>query len=318
MDYLFIIIAALCIGVQFNINKVYSKVSPKGILGVLLFPALTTVVGLLLLLCINLFRLRFTGFGVVMASIGSVISVLSLMIGILATGRGRVSVYTTFMMLGGMFLPYVYGLCTGDAVTVGKIVGMCVLVGALVLSIIPSKQERENKQPIKISFIILCVAAFILNGCTSIVTHIHQTQNLPFLSKEFVSTLVPMETFDFVIISYLMQFILASVAVIVAYFVTKKKPDGEVMDGQKPAFPIKKALIVVGVCAAFTIVSTGGYLLQLVANKTLDPSLLYPFVTGGSTVFSTIIAFIVFKEKINLTALISLILMVVGTVLFIF
>jgi multidrug transporter EmrE-like cation transporter len=81
---------------------------------------------------------------------------------------------------------------------------------------------------------------------------------------------------------------------------------------------IKKALVVLGVCTAFTVVSTGGFLLQLIANKSLDPSMLYPFVTGGSTVFSTIIAFIVFKEKINLNVLISLALMLVGTILFMF
>jgi multidrug transporter EmrE-like cation transporter len=309
MEYLYIIIAALCIGVQFNINKVYAKVSPKGVLGALIFPALTTIVGAILLLCINLFNIKFTVFGVIMASIGSIVSVLSLMVGILATGRGRVSVYTTFLMLGGMFLPYVYGLCSGDSVTVGKIIGMCVLIGALILSILPTKQEKENKQPLKVSFVVLCAIAFILNGCTSIISNIHQK-----------NVAMQMPTFDYVITGYLIQFVLASVAVIVAYFIAKSKNDKTEMQApviQKGSF-VKKALIVLGVCTAFTVVSTGGFLLQLIANKTLDPSMLYPFVTGGSTVFSTVIAFIVFKEKINLNVLISLVLMLAGTILFMF
>ncbi|MBE5732638.1 MAG: hypothetical protein E7353_06315 [Clostridiales bacterium] len=312
--YVLIILAALCIGVQFNINKVYGKVSPKGILGALLFPCLTTIIGALILLCINLFSIKFTIFGIIMASIGSVISVLSLMVGILATGKGRVSVYTTFMMIGGMFLPYVYGLCAGEEPTVGKILGMVVLIGALVISILPSKEERANKTPIKVSFIVLCSIAFILNGCTSIVSNIHQK-----------NTAMQMATFDYVITGYLMQFILAGIAVIIAYFVTKSHTRNaqnatlEVdCDVKAKSSLVKKALIVLAVCAVFSIVSGGGFLLQLVANTQLDASRLYPFVTGGSTIFGTVIAAIVFKEKLNLTTIISLVLMLGGTILFIF
>lgn len=314
MEYLLITLAALCIGVQFNVNKIYSKVSPKGILGALLFPCLTTIVGAIILLCINLFKINFTAFGLIMASIGSVISVLSLMVGILATGRGRVSVYTTFMMLGGMFLPYIYGLCSGEKPTVGKIIGMIVLIVALVLSVLPSKEERENKTPIKVSFIVLCAIAFILNGCTSIVSNIHQK-----------NTALQMATFDYVITRYLMQFILAGIAVIIAYFVTKSRirtaQNGTLHtpsenNGRKINF--KKILLVFAVCAIFSIVSGGGFLLQLVANKTLDASLLYPFVTGGSTIFGTLIAYFTFKEKLNVNTIISLVLMLGGTILFIF
>ena len=314
MEYLLITLAALCIGVQFNVNKIYSKVSPKGILGALLFPCLTTIVGAIILLCINLFKINFTAFVLIMASIGSVISVLSLMVGILATGRGRVSVYTTFMMLGGMFLPYIYGLCSGEKPTVGKIIGIIVLIVALVLSVLPSKEERENKTPIKVSFIVLCAIAFILNGCTSIVSNIHQK-----------NTALQMATFDYVITGYLMQFILAGIAVIIAYFVTKSRirtaqngtlhPTSE-NNGRKINF--KKILLVFAVCAIFSIVSGGGFLLQLVANKTLDASLLYPFVTGGSTIFGTLIAYFTFKEKLNVNTIISLVLMLGGTILFIF
>lgn len=314
MEYLLITLAALCIGVQFNVNKIYSKVSPKGILGALLFPCLTTIVGAIILLCINLFKINFTAFGLIMASIGSVISVLSLMVGILATGRGRVSVYTTFMMLGGMFLPYIYGLCSGEKPTVGKIIGMIVLIVALVLSVLPSKEERENKTPIKVSFIVLCAIAFILNGCTSIVSNIHQK-----------NTALQMATFDYVITGYLMQFILAGIAVIIAYFVTKSR----IRTAQNDNVPLentnnerkmnfKKILLVFAVCAIFSIVSGGGFLLQLVANKTLDASLLYPFVTGGSTIFGTLIAYFTFKEKLNVNTIISLVLMLGGTILFIF
>ena len=324
MEYLLITLAALCIGVQFNINKIYGKVSPKGIAGAFLFPCLTTIVGAFILLCINLFSLKFTAFGVIMAAIGSVISVLSLSIGILATGRGRVSVYTTFMMLGGMFLPYVYGLCTGEKPTVGKIIGMIVLIAALVLSVLPSKEERMNKTPIKLSFIVLCAVAFILNGCTSIVSNIHQK-----------NTQMQMATFDYVITGYLMQFVLAAVTVGVIVLIktlikhfrknsenTIRMQENATLNPEKQVFSFgafaKKALIIFAICTLFSVVSGGGFLLQLVANKTLDASLLYPFVTGGSTVFGTLIAAIMFKEKLNVTTITSLVLMLGGTVLFIF
>ena len=315
MEYVFILLAALCIGVQFNVNKIYGKVSPKGIIGTLMFPFIATFVSALVVFCVNLFKIKFTWFGILMATIGSVISVISLMVGILATGRGRVGVYTTFMMLGGMFLPYMYGLFTGDSITVGKIIGMVVLIGALIMSVLPSKEGRESKQPIKVSFIILCSIAFILNGCTSIISNIHQK-----------NVALQMPTFDYVITSNLFQFVLAGIALLVAFIIIKNKQkkncslknEADTTEKETKSSSLKTALIILGVCSLFAIVSTGGFLLQLIANKTLEPSLLYPFVTGGSTVFGTLIAAVMFKEKINLPTIISLSLMVVGTVLFIF
>ena len=44
----------------------------------------------------------------------------------------------------------------------------------------------------------------------------------------------------------------------------------------------------------------------------------YPFVTGGSGILTTLAAALFFREKITLKGYISLILMLAGTVLFVF
>lgn len=81
---------------------------------------------------------------------------------------------------------------------------------------------------------------------------------------------------------------------------------GGIYDDRLLVKPIKSAAI-------------GGtsYFLQLYGAKSLPATLLYPFITGGSIVFSTMIGTVMFKEKISGKLLISVVLCFVGTILFI-
>ena len=90
-------------------------------------------------------------------------------------------------------------------------------------------------------------------------------------------------------------------------------------DTISPMFGNKtKNVLAVVFSAGFAISSGLGYFLQLVVAKTLDASLLYPFVTGGTIIFTTIMAWIVFKEKISAKMWIALAIMLSGTIMFVF
>jgi len=56
--------------------------------------------------------------------------------------------------------------------------------------------------------------------------------------------------------------------------------------------------------------------LQLTGAQTIDASLLYPFITGGSIVFSSLTGWLVFREKMTKNILIGVICAFVGTLLF--
>mgnify|MGYP005923470489 CR=1 FL=1 len=110
VDYIMISGAALCIAGQFTFNKLYEKKIVNGTLHLFLFPVLTAAVSALLIFFLNGFTLRWGSFTAGLAAANAVVSILSLLCGIVVVRYGSVAVYTMFMMMGGMFLPYVFGL----------------------------------------------------------------------------------------------------------------------------------------------------------------------------------------------------------------
>lgn len=89
---------------------------------------------------------------------------------------GKVVVYTMFVMMGGAFLPFIYGiLFQNNAVTIFKIIGIVILLAALIVPIFDKKDTDsvcENNRG-KWLYYILSAACFILNGATGIITKIY-------------------------------------------------------------------------------------------------------------------------------------------------
>ena len=82
---------------------------------------------------------------------------------------------------------------------------------------------------------------------------------------------------------------------------------------QRPFFTtIKPLYMIIGVA----LVGGISYLLQLTGAKELPASVLYPIVTGGSIVFSTVFGKIFFKEKPTIYQLCGVLLCFIGTCLF--
>ena len=162
--------AAVAIAGQFSLNKLYEKRIVRSKNHLLIFPIAVSAVSAAMFLCLNAFSLQATGFGVGMAACGAVISVLSAILGIVIVRVGQVSVYTMFMMLGGMLLPYLYGvLFLKEALSPFCIAGLAALAAALALSAF-GKGGGSGAKPKKI-FYLLCAAAFLLNGGIGIVSN---------------------------------------------------------------------------------------------------------------------------------------------------
>ena len=306
--------AAVAIAGQFSLNKLYEKRIVRSKNHLLIFPIAVSAVSAAMFLCLNAFSLQATGFGVGMAACGAVISVLSAILGIVIVRVGQVSVYTMFMMLGGMLLPYLYGvLFLKEALSPFCIAGLAALAAALALSAF-GKGGGSGAKPKKI-FYLLCAAAFLLNGGIGIVSKAHQIS----------ASALP--TYDFLIWNYLFQFVLSGIAfgayaLFAAHRRKRAEADGASAGAQGEAEIAterrKRGLYAFLIVAAYAVVSGGGFLLQLLAAIKLPASMQYPFVTGGSVILTTLAAALFFREKITLKGYISLILMLAGTVLFVF
>ena len=306
MDYFLITLSAVLIACQNAFNKLYQKNTQKGIRSTLIYPAIVSVFSVVLFLAMNGFSLKFGLFSFIVALIVSANSVWMMVINIFAFKEGSVSVCTMFMMLGGMLLPYLYGiLFLSEEVTVTRIVGVLVLVGALVLSsFAQSGNEGEKKNSKK--FYVYCLIMFVCNGFAGAISKFHQVR----------STALP--TFDYLVWVYALRCVFAFIVFAIVTLVLKRRAE-RASEELTPMFADRKrGTLAVIFSVGFAVTSGLGYFLQLIVAKTLDASLLFPFVTGGTIIFSTLMARIAFKEKISVKMWIALAIMLSGTILFVF
>lgn len=236
--------------------------------------------------------------------------------------KGGITLYTLFLMLGGMTLPYLYGVIfLNERLTVLRTVGIILIIAALIFYNINFKKEnknnKENNQTKKSNLIYIlpvCIAVFILNGFVSIASKIHQIE----------SSLPKADTFEFSFLSSALGFVFS--CFLYLFFKkaekTSNKENKSIKNKQNAEQSPKgitdyiknKNVLFATIAAAFF----GGisYLLQLKGAVNIPASVLYPLVTGGSIVFSAAADKLLFKMHLSVTQIIGLITCIAGTFFF--
>ena len=300
MDYLLILLADLGIAAQFCLSKLYQKRTLTAADGMrayirrsVFFSMISGLVGMVFFFCLSSFRLNLTPFSVVFAVSLALVSTTLQLTGIAMMSFGSVAVYTMFMMLGGMLLPFVAGIFFfGEQITPMRAVGLIVLCAALALSALGGSATETNARRKK-AFYGFCTAVFVLNGAVSILSKTHQ------MSAQ------RMETNEFIVLSNLVGVIISAVIYLVV-----KAPNANV--AEKGAW--RNILII----CIFSVTSGLAYMLQLIGAAHIDASVLYPMVTGGTIVLSTFAGWVFFSEKPGRRTLISSAAALAATIMFIF
>lgn len=289
MNYVMLISAALLLAADFAVNKIYQSLrgtSPKASLFFNSILGLTTAI---IFFAANKFRLSFSPFSLIMATLMSAFVMSYNIIGFRLLKQGRMSLYVLFLMTGGMILPCVWGLAFwNESLSVFKTAGLTVIVGGILLS-------NFNGEKINLKQIIMCIFVFLLNGFTSIVSKMYQIE----------INYVRVDTIDFVILAGITKFIIAGLL----FFVFKGM-------AQEPCDKnnFTKALITI---IASAVIGGFSYFLQLYGAQSLPATMLYPFITGGSIVFSTLTDAVIFKTKLSRKLIIGVLMCFIGTILFI-
>lgn len=288
MYYLMLTGAAMLLGADFALNKIYQRIYGTAPKAAFFFNSLLGIITAVVFFCINGFKLEFTVYSFVMAGLMSALVMSYNIIGFRLLKSGTMAMYTLFLMTGGMVLPYIWGLLfLNEDFSLLRTVGLIVILAGVVLSNFSG--ERVN-----IKQIVMCVAVFVLNGFVSIVSKMHQSQ----------TTFDSVNAAEFIILGGIFKFLLAGIL----FLVFKNKDSLESGDNS-----LKKAVIIITSSAFIGGVS---YMLQLLGAKTLPATVLYPFITGGSIVFSSLAGVILFKEKLSAKLIISVILCFAGTLMF--
>jgi len=181
-NYVLILISTVLLAVDFALCKLYqSKMGTSAKAG-LLFNMTNGLITAVIFWALNGFRFSCTPFSLGVAFLMSALAVTYSVIGFRVLRQGSMSLYTVFLMTGGMVLPYLYGLIfLEERVSVLRVLGLIVIVCAVVLS-------NGGKSKTGGGLILLCVAVFVLNGVISILSKTHQITELPVVNASRKAT----------------------------------------------------------------------------------------------------------------------------------
>ena len=289
MNYIMLVVAAMLLSADFAMNKFYQRLRGTSPKASLFFNSILGLSTAIIFFVANKFKISFTPYSVALSMMISILVMSYNIIGFRLLKMGSMAIYTLFLLTGAMILPYIWGLMFLDEpFSVMRTIGLFLIVAGVIFS-------NFSNEKINLKQIIMCVCVFILNGFGSIVSKMHQIE----VNYECVNT------FEFIMIGGLFRFFIAGILYL---FFKNKNEQKTKNDG---AF---KMITIIITSAVFGGVS---YFLQLFGAKSLPATVLYPFVTGGSIVFSALVSTFVFKEKISPKLVISVALCFAGTVLFI-
>jgi hypothetical protein len=265
--YTLVIISTILFSLQFLFTQRFQETSGTGMKPTLVFSLYKSLVIILMMLLISGFKIQFSWFSLLMATVYAVSSMAMSYYSLKAFAVANLSVYSVFSMLGGMILPFFLGVLffdEGDKL-VFKIICCALIVVAVLLNIKSGKQDKKA--------LFYYFAVFVLNGMSGVISKLHQS-----------SSLTPVDSSSFMLWSAVVTVVLSAAWLLIAY-------------RQIPLVKGKNILFVTGY-GVFNGLGNLFLLIALSGESGLPASVQYPLVTGGVMVCSTIISTIR-KEKLT-------------------
>ena len=254
MYYGIVMVAVLMFSLQFLFNQQFEKECGSSLRASAVFSLGTNAAGTVILLLINGLQPIFTPFGLFMAVLVTVNSLLYTICSMKALGKINLSVYSVFAMLGGMVLPFLAGiLFFEEALTLGKVI--CFITVGVSLFFTVEKGRGKGG-------FWYYAGVFVLNGMSGVLAKIYQAADFAKTGEAGYSVLCSL---------------CATVISLVFLFC---------VGGNRIKLTLKSGFQMLGYGA---LCKVGNFLL-LIALAHLPASAQYPLVTGGVMVFSVIIS----------------------------
>ena len=286
MYYAIVIAATVLLAFEFALYKKYQSSEGTGIVAGLKCNMLSGLFTTVIFFAFSGFKLEFSWFSLLMAFGVSLCAITYCTIGFQILKSGGMALYSLFLMLGGMLLPYLFGvLFLEEPLTLLRIAGVVLIVAAVVLS-------GKAKYNFSTGIYLLCFAVFLLNGTVSILSKCHQIG----------ITYSPVSSAAFVMYLGITKFLLSGAVLLFC----KKEGNGWFFSAKSAPMAVLGAAVFGGV----------SYMLQLMGAKELPATVLYPIVTGGSIIFSALSGKVFYKEKLSVYQIISIALCFAATLLF--
>ncbi len=259
--YILLVLATLFYALSFLMSKKVEGSCHENLDTTVLFLFVTQVEVLLVMLVCLGGQLRFTPFSVLCVSMQAILLGTFTFLNLKTLGIVDVAKYSLYTMLGGMLVPFVYGiLFANEGLTVPKI--LCCIFVSLALVVDGWGAKTKKKE------LFYLFAVFFVNGLFCVLSAIHQ--NSPY---EKLNTLEYMS----------MQALIVCIVAGVFLLVKRVKTGGlhAVREKQKVAYLY---MLIYG------IVYYGAELILLVSIIHVPVSVQFPIITGGTLVFSALIS----------------------------
>ena len=316
MYYAMLIGASFLFGSQFMVTKAFEKNNGKTVRASLSFSLLYSLFAGVIFFIIKLISsgtvFNLNPFSLCMAFGLSLVNILSSAIGIKTLALGDIAVYSLFLMLGGMIVPFFAGIVfLKESVSVCNLIGVAIMIIALCLPVFFGKKNKnageaqtdgDTKKKTSVFFYVLCVFLFILNGLSSTLSKFNSVREGAALGAEF--------TFY----TYGIQFVISLAAF--ALTTALGKSDKTQNEEKQPGILFRP--VAIGCGAAFGAVNGTAFLMSSVAAEHVVAVAQYPLITGATILFSSLLAFLFYREKPTALQLVQIMISLAATILFMF
>lgn len=316
MYYAMLIGASFLFGSQFMVTKAFEKNYGKTVRASLSFSLLYSLFAGVIFFIIKLISsgtvFNLNPFSLCMAFGLSLVNILSSAIGIKTLALGDIAVYSLFLMLGGMIVPFFAGIVfLKESVSVCNLIGVAIMIIALCLPVFFGKKSKnageaqtdgDTKKKTSVFFYVLCVFLFILNGLSSTLSKFNSVREGAALGAEF--------TFY----TYGIQFVISLAAF--ALTTASGKSDKTQNEEKQPVILFRP--VAIGCGAAFGAVNGTAFLMSSVAAEHVVAVAQYPLITGATILFSSLLAFLFYREKPTALQLVQIVISLAETILFMF
>ena len=291
MEY-YLLLGVVCLlgGASLFFNKLYVRKYGSSVRSALWFTFLACGICVPVLLLAGQ-RFDFSWFSFVLALVFAVINVACTIFGFRTLAIGNVATYMLVLQLGGLVIPFVYGITLGgEGALWPKWVCMVLIIGALVVNM-PKGEDKRSSRLALLYYGLL----FTLNGLACVVISVNQKTPTPF-------GLRAVDGGAFTILYML----LTSALALIAFLVLRIKEG-------KPNPPVKYGWDILLSSAYGAFHGLGNLLIAICLNH-VDASAQFPIVTGGSVVVAGLVG-LFFCERITWRFVVASVLVMAGMLL---
>ena len=314
--YFLLMLSAVIFAVQFIVTKVFQQKNGTGVIASIILSLvgyLTITIFFFVKGSISNGQVHF-GFSWFTFLIGIAIAVLSFLqifTSVQVLKIGDMSLYSVFLEIGNILFPSLTGMIIyKESVSVIKIIAIVIMIVAVVFSGIGVKTGK-----ISLKAFILYILCMILNGLLGTFFTIHQ--NHPELSASpILKDGIYSVDNDMLMMWLGITTVLVSTVLLVAFIIIKRKEGKSI----KETFNVKSLLwlllipVFYGLCNGI-----GNYFIAISTEPSaLGSSIAFPIVDGGVIALSTLVGVFLYKEKLSLNKIISISLVIVSCILFMF